>query len=125
MRDSKDQLQLHQRREEAKEKKKKTEMLEKEREAFTDNTALILQSKSGIQFLMKKTNEWMEQVTELGGDGHFTYLGWTTNLCLDWNRQVKLLKGTKIELAPPLNCGFFTKAIDTPKTDETQTVGRM
>lgn len=84
--------------------------------AYADNMTLISQSVSGIEDIMSKVAIFMEhndikincekssyhwnrehnaiirchgqRIQELGLEGYFTYLRWTTNLKLDWGVQV-------------------------------------
>lgn len=85
--------------------------------AFADDMALISGSKKGIETLMNRVNRFMEynrvtinatksqyhwnndiaatvktrghRLKEEGEAGYFTYLGWTTNLLMDWSVQIQ------------------------------------
>lgn len=88
-------------------------------QAFADDTALLASSKKGIEDRMNRVNLFMQhnnisinedkstyhwnrdsagnietrgrKLKYEGDTGLFTYLGWTTNLHLDWTEQVNIL----------------------------------
>ena len=88
-------------------------------QAFADDTALLASSRKGIEERMKKVNSFMEynnicinedkstyhwnrdqeaiittrgrKLKYSGNNGMFTYLGWTTNLLMDWSVQTNIL----------------------------------
>lgn len=85
--------------------------------AYADDLTLIAKSGTGIKEAMNKVNQFAEhncvsintskstyhwrggepadiktrgvELRKEGEKGYFTLLGWTTNLCLDWNAQVE------------------------------------